>query len=206
MIYALNLPKLSDELTANLIAQANAMVTDENIAKWKAKRPWPFTDDQLVASNVVDRLGGYIPEADAIEALIAPLLPFSVNFEFFIMKNIRPGSPAMLPPHLDFKRTIAINYVLQLGGTNVVTDFHSSEGMDLTQKIFDPTLPVAESYAMPLASWHAFDATAIHSAAGIDDLYILIAVALNDSTVTFADLQTQHPELFGATYTAKVSN
>lgn len=202
MLYPFNLPALSDELTANLLAQANTIISDQsNFDKWEVKRPYPFTDEEITSHNLVERLGSLIPDTTGLEEAFASLLPFSATFEFYFMKNHNPDTLAAMAPFKDFKRSVAINYVLQTGGTAVETDFYLNDATGNEKKIYDLSLEKTSSYATQAGTWYAFDGTMVTSLAGIEDTCILINIIPQDDTLTFDNLMKAHPELFGTALT-----
>jgi hypothetical protein len=108
------------------------------------------------------------------------------------------GEPSVTPPHCDRWRRNAINYLLELGGNNVITtiyhearrDHDLSNGENLT---FEEVTPAYQTI-LPAKQWHAFDPQRYHSVQNIvgPRYYVSLLPLYN---FTFNDLVLQYPHL-----------
>lgn len=112
------------------------------------------------------------------------------------------GIPSVTPPHCDRHRQVAINYLLQTGGSSVTTTLYTEtrKSNDLsTGENLDYNKVTAHSKTvLPLKKWHAFNAQRYHSVEDIegDRFYFSLILHHNPS---FGDFVNQHSNLIPAT-------
>ena len=114
-----------------------------------------------------------------------------------LMKNIK-DIPACGPPHTDSRRSLAINYYVELGGDNVRTVFYNivlpSTG-EATNIPYDNILPISEHVFQQ--DWYAFNVNRCHSVENIktDRLFLAIYLIGADLNYNLENLQEDYPEL-----------
>lgn len=74
----------------------------------------------------------------------------------------------LLPVHIDARRLITTNYLLETGGENVITSFYKNE---------NDTNPT-DSQCLPIRSWHRLNVQNWHGVVGVAPGYQRIAVCV----------------------------
>ena len=80
-----------------------------------------------------------------------------------------------IDPHVDRKRTKAINYLIQTGGENATTIIYKEKAKPGPYK---GKVTVAESKILKLKRWHSIDVTSIHSVKNIESSQPRISVSV----------------------------
>lgn len=95
-----------------------------------------------------------------------------------IMQNTK-SIPACVTPHIDSRRSLAMNYYIELGGTNVITSFYDTikqarpdEGQ---QYRYDQVTKVDE-YCFESNQWYAFQGNQCHSVENIQGTRIALII------------------------------
>lgn len=103
-----------------------------------------------LSENIVKSITGKLPD-------------FSTPFTYFRYQVIYPNFPI----HIDkFARRAGINYLLQLGGDNVLT------------QVYDDEKKLLESKKIELNKWHYLIAERPHNAVNIETVRVAIALTL----------------------------
>lgn len=137
--------------------------------------------------NIVKRkvLVGW--ENKELTRFIASVCPQIKEISLFLLIN-DTLTPGVMPPHTDFNRELAINYVLDTGGDNVETCFF--------EQVYDPPMIIKNGFIMPRYfnerhliknsstvfkkdSWVAFDSQKPHCVKNIDGKRILISMTMD---------------------------
>jgi len=106
----------------------------------------------------------YKPVKPKLDAWLRTIFKFNFYVKYQV---IQKG----IPIHFDkpaFKgdRRVAYNYLLQLGGNNVITS------------VYDKDLNVLESECLPLKRWHSLRVEMLHGVDGIEELNNRVAVTV----------------------------
>ena len=80
-----------------------------------------------------------------------------------------------IDPHVDRKRTKAINYLIQTGGENATTFIYKQKAKPGPYK---GTVTVEESKILELNRWHSIDVTRIHAVKNIESNHPRISVSV----------------------------
>lgn len=91
---------------------------------------------------------------------------------------------ADVPMHCD-KRKWALNYLIELGGTDVTTSFHKLPGKDVIQPPAsrawnEPTSEELFSVVLEPFKWHILNTNVLHKVAKVTGQRIAITIGLND--------------------------
>jgi hypothetical protein len=122
MLKYLNLPNIQESLRTELIDHALDLFV-------------PIDKKIMIDANPNPK----VPLVDRNLFLIKDILLKSKLADLFLDKTYSFGlatfvntesTPAMFPPHNDFRRTVAVNYILQAGGENVETFFYKDRPTD----------------------------------------------------------------------------
>jgi hypothetical protein len=100
-----------------------------------------------------------------------------------IMKNIS-GTIGCLPPHIDRKRALAINYYVDLGGDSVETVFYN---LTLAIRGLAYNIPYDETGGVVAkeifkSGWHAYDVNQCHSVENIETTRVLLTILLTGNS------------------------
>ena len=83
------------------------------------------------------------------------------------------GLPSVTPPHCDRNRRVAINYLLNLGGDDVVTTFYhqtrKTNDLSRGENLLYQHVTELETHRIPSKQWHAFDPQRYHSVENITE-------------------------------------
>jgi hypothetical protein len=118
---------------------------------------------------------------------VASVCPQIKEISLFLLINDTPV-PGAMPPHTDFNRELAVNYVLDTGGDNVETCFF--------EQVYEPPMTVKNGFIMPRYfnekhliknsstvfkkdSWVAFDSQKPHCVNNITGKRILISMTMD---------------------------
>ena len=97
--------------------------------------------------------------------------------------NVQRKGLSTRPPHVDVMRKLGINYYIELGGSNVVTNFYQDK------RPYDSDLSLAKgkdlsddrielSTVIPKDQWIAFNAQTYHSIENVENTRIIVAIIL----------------------------
>ena len=115
-----------------------------------------------------------------------------------IMKNVA-GDTACLPPHCDRARYTAINYYIELGGSNVVTNFYNYHrpDNDLTEakNILYNELELEHQYCFEQQQWYAYNVQQCHSVENVETTRIALMLGL-ETNLNFENFKLQYHHLF----------
>jgi hypothetical protein len=100
------------------------------------------------------------------------------KFPIIIAINNTKTCPAIFPPHNDYRRIIAFNYILVEGGNNVTTSFYNGPPVDrLNNKFYTMhKLQLIDQERIDIGRWHTFNAQCIHSVENLLNTRIVLAI------------------------------
>jgi hypothetical protein len=118
---------------------------------------------------------------------------FVVRFE-----NPYTDTTAQSPPHCDSLRSVAINYLIKAGGSNVLTCFYKQKrtNQDLTQaeNVRYQNLQLDSKVMIKENTWVAFDPQTVHSVENVENTRIFFTIMLEQS-MNFQEFTTRYSEL-----------
>lgn len=101
-----------------------------------------------------------------------------------VMKNIK-SVPACITPHIDSRRSWAMNYYIDLGGDHVVTSFYdainSADPTQGQQYTYDQVKKINE-YVFEANQWYAFNANQCHSVENIQTTRLALMLVKENDT------------------------
>jgi len=179
----LQLPPVPHHLQQALLHNCRQIQYDQSKLNWMQQ----FHNCQCqVAAQEYGEPNAVIPSDIAAE-LVSYYQPF---FKCKIVpliagtKNFSSGTSGT-PPHCDRLRSVAVNYLLQAGGTNVVTSFYqqqrSNSDLSKSENIAYHQVDVQSQIVIPEHVWHAFDAQRVHSVENIKTERFLFSLFLVDN-------------------------
>lgn len=183
MPYQLNLPPVPLDIQTELVNFAN-----EYIKTWKPEsndgykavygdQPINYAERKVVVGFSNPRLTQFVES-------VCPLIK---NISLFLMVNKGTG-PAVMPPHTDFDRELAINFVVQTGGDNVVTSFFKEcnnpppvikNGHILSRFFHEDRLEKIGSIVFKQNNWVMFSSQNPHTVENIEGFRILISMTMD---------------------------
>lgn len=113
------------------------------------------------------------------------------------MPNLDRNTTASYPPHYDGIRLTSLNFVIDSGGSNVLTKFYESTGSydDLQGWMmpYEKEVPISET-VFQKGIWYGLDVKRTHSVDNIETERVSIAWSF--SNITIHDLVAKYPDLF----------
>jgi len=89
-------------------------------------------------------------------------------------------------PHCDRARSVAINYIIELGGDNVITNMYKETRKDpstlatQSENITDDELTIEKKYCFPKNKWLAFNTQQFHSVHNIKTTRLILSLFLTE--------------------------
>lgn len=184
----LNLPVPSNNLL-NYIKNFSLIfpINEINISRKEKFEDYNFNLNIAMASH---------PTTDILHELVANEYGtfFSLhNTEFkvncLLMQNYGTEL-CCVPPHTDIGRTVAINYVIVNGGTDVETTFYNQYSDDPAGVTASyANLEKVNGYKLNDHKWYSFDARQYHSVDKIQDTRLVLSISIWDhSFLKFKEL------------------
>ena len=105
---------------------------------------------------------------------------------------------AYMVPHSDIVRTFAINFYIELGGSNVKTIFYTKQDNYLKwqgKSYSYDGLIVENEYITVGNQWYALDARKVHSVENIETNRIVLGLSFYESNQRYENFIINHPEL-----------
>lgn len=187
----INLPSIPDDLLADIKETATRMTLEPstteylneyygneyNIADFVVFQGVSETNKVLVNESIVQRL----------KDLYEPVFGCKVYPTLARQVNINPPTLATVGPHCDRFRTVGINYILDLGGNNVITKTYKNKREDHsnldnsaeTKKFEDVTFNL--EYKLPKDTWFVFNPQQYHSVHNLESTRVLLFLLWNTS-------------------------
>lgn len=181
-IYYPQLPPLPAELEQEIVTAANSLAPDESGRQWVEQ----FHDNQIRAVSHVYGRGHTILSEHFQQELQRIYGPYFDNERLVgivgKLENTYGSGLAESPPHCDRFRHFAVNYLLQSGGTNVLTCFYNEHrvGTDLTEAENGRynNLTLDFKVCIPERIWHAYDVQYYHSVENIENARLMFSLVL----------------------------
>jgi hypothetical protein len=177
MFTKLNLPKPSEQLSKIVLDIANSQPINHSMIDWHNKQQ--TSEFNIVSGDFVYRpdLGErFMLEYSSVNIPMSPLVG--------ILRNTKdPSNLACYPIHCDRVRTIAINYYIDLGGSNVETSFYN-EYNDPSDIVGGYVLPYSKhkpisKYQTDKDTWYFFNTKQYHSVENIETTRIILSCTMN---------------------------
>jgi len=179
VIEYLNIPAIPKDIEIALIDRALSLIDSEGYATG------PSIIDEVIGhyDNMAARktLRHFKLQDNSLELRFREFILTHFGKEkdplFIIINNTR-DYPAIFPPHNDYGRIVALNYVLVPGGDNVTTSFYAGPQVDrLNNKFYTlDMLQLINRTRIDTGRWHTFDAQCIHSVENLISTRILLAI------------------------------
>jgi hypothetical protein len=175
----LNLPPVPEDLCVRLEAMCKNLEFDEDGILWMHHlQRGELTVAGLCYGN--DFLGPEISEE--LGSVFNEYFPGEELL--FVIGRISSlnGEKSVAPPHCDRGRYVAINFLLQTGGTEVNTCFFKelrTKPMDNTsENIYHKDVTFDFKQKLPAKTWHCFDVQTFHSVENIESDRLLFSICL----------------------------
>ena len=170
-LFYLDLPAMPDELTDMLINGCKSIeLNQDRLDRCKNRYQYPAP----VAAQEYGNENGKMSQSliEALRDLYGRFFKGGIVSVYGKAKNVS-GLPSLTPPHTDRLRQVAINYLLQTGGTNVTTTFYVERNEDDADLSVSKQLPyeqvtVESKIVLPEKTWHCFNAQQLHSVENIE--------------------------------------
>jgi hypothetical protein len=191
-IFYLDLPDLPESIASRLIAGCKTIkISQDRLDRCRQR----FEFHAPVAVQEYGNENSQLPRdiIDELSALYGKFFKGGVMSIYGLAKNVA-DAPSLTPPHTDRGRRVAINYLLQTGGANVVTSFYTErnpEDADLSASLhrsYDQV--VVESQVVVQAHrWHCFNPQQFHSVENIETerYYLSLSLYHNNSYEDFVE-------------------
>lgn len=119
-----------------------------------------------------------------------------INFTGMLFKPDDRTISSSLAPHPDTGRLTGLNFILDTGGSNVVTTWYNKTNPDLTYKEWakeiNDTLVPWSSYKYEPDTWYAMDSSRFHSVKNITSDRLILTISLRDLKFTDFLLKYRH--------------
>lgn len=193
----LDLPLLPINLENTIIEFAKALPPDDIGRAWIED----FHYNKLQSVSVVFGRGHtFFPEAIQQQLndiygnyITEPLKGLVGNLD-----NTQNYQYACSAPHCDRHRYVAINYLLQAGGQNVLTRFYKqhrgSDDLTNAANLQIDKLEFDTEFCVPERKWHAYNAQYYHSVENIETTRLMFSLLL-DSNPTVTTFKNKYSNL-----------
>ena len=189
-IFYLNLPILPDKLADRLIAGCKLIeISQERLNRCQNR----FTYTAPIAAQEYGNENAQLHQdiIEELRSLYGCFFKGGIMSVYGLAKNVST-QPSVTPPHTDRARRVAINYLLQTGGTNVTTTFYTKRNSNDADLSFSRHLPyeqatVESKVILTEKKWHCFNAQQLHSVENIETerYYLSLLLIHNNSYEDF---------------------
>lgn len=99
--------------------------------------------------------------------------------------NVNPTTLATVGPHCDRKRLVGVNYILDLGGDDVITKVYNETRKDLSKISEDAendlfeNVTLAAEYKLPKNKWICFNPQRYHSVDNIENTRLMLFLLID---------------------------
>lgn len=180
----LNLPPLPAELELTIQEFAKQIPPDEPGRTWIED----FHNNQIKAvSHVYGRGNTFFPDIiqHQLNQLYSSYFNESVTGIVGKLDNTQHYASACSPPHCDRGRYVAINYLLQAGGSNVKTCFYKqqrgSDDLTCAANLQINNLDFDTEFCVPEQRWHAYNVQYYHSVENIETTRLMLSLVLKSN-------------------------
>lgn len=174
MIKYLNLPPLPKDLVDKINEYADIC--------WES---WePYSNDVFEAcypenTNFVKRVVIAPFRLSGISAFFYKHLGYtSIGAGLILIEN-ENDTPALFPPHTDFKRHLGLNCVIRDGGSNVETvTYFPPSGVELTPLMYwnESALEMDQCDVVEEGKWYIFDAQKPHAVRNVEGRRVILMI------------------------------
>lgn len=197
IIKFLDLPSLDDATTQEILTLAEKIQPDLSSVTWLEN----FHKKTLkAASEIYARDSAVIPIyiQDKIKKLYQPYFSTPITPIFGVFENIYKDDWSQIPPHCDRQRKLAINYIVETGGLNVLTCFYNNtrigENLESAECAIHDKLSLNCKVRLPDRVWHAYCVQTYHSVENIKTKRIILSLYLQDN-ISYNDFIKLHNHL-----------
>lgn len=180
----LDLPKLDNNITQEIITAAQKIKPDISSIKWLEK----FHNNNIKAvSQIFARDKAILPKIlqDKIKQQYQHYFSVPITPIFGVFENIYKDSLAECPPHCDRQRKLAINYIITTGGFDVLTCFYHNQrinqNLEVAENGLHDNISLNFQIRLPDQIWHTYDVQTYHSVKNIETKRIILSLLLEDN-------------------------
>ena len=154
--------------------------------------------------QIVDQVYGKVPLDNDIQMQVKNLYEEYFNCKLYgvvaRIENVQKTGFSTLPPHCDRYRRTAINYILQGGGSNVLTDFYKNyrKKSDLSTSENMPYSEVELDFKIrfPERTWVLFDSQRCHGVENVENVRLIFSLLLeNEDNIDFQKFISKYRNL-----------
>ena len=164
-----------------LIANANLHDSEKNMAsKWNISQPLLKPD---VNSAFIYAVNDQEMHDIFMQQYSDVFKGYSVKLFIATFNNISPENGlACFLPHTDTKRNIGLNFLIDAGGSNVLTNFYSSSKPIEERGTLglDSDLTLVRTVKFEQDTWVVMDTSIYHSVTNIEATRLVLSVQIND--------------------------
>lgn len=173
-MFTLNLPPPSKELT-DLVYQDLRNALENHVYFWESNENWPLGGCENISPYQLTNPAGTQEYQQYFEE------PINACVLLFVPDGRTPVSE--LFPHVDLRRKIGINYLLEPGGDNVTTTMFTEEA-DANTSVNDlrkrESLEVLESFCIPPNTWYGLNGMRYHSVENVTKNRVVFTLSISD--------------------------
>lgn len=178
MIFKLNLPPLPLELISRIRLISNLTAHNNDSRVWLNE----FHDNKVNSANHSFEL-----TPDDINNDINQIYKSYFGEDMFsiigVIRNVT-DRPACLPPHCDRYRNVAINFLIDEGGSNVSTcfyDYTKNPTITLAENVKHDNINLIDTQFFKSGNWYAHNVQQCHSVENIETTRIFLGVVLKSN-------------------------
>jgi hypothetical protein len=180
----LKLPDIPKDLVGKLTEASKKLPLSDSSYKWMTE----YHENSVQVVYQTHKSLSSIGESGLqtqLEDLYFPYFKQDFTILLGIIKNSNNSGYASCPPHCDSVRMSAINYVVQSGGSNVITKFYKKvrQGSIFfdSENIKYGDAEVHSEIKIPEHKWHCFNPHIYHSVENVETSRILLSLFLDDN-------------------------
>ena len=163
-----DLPDLEESFKQQLITLSKDIASDKDSVKRRLKNCIKLNRKDIVQDEYV-----YLDDyRDYLDNIFAERIGDKLTYYLIVMKNVS-DEPSLYPKHRDDVRLSGVNYYLELGGDDVITNFY---------------LPDSVSFKAEKNRWYIFNACKEHEVLNISSTRIVLGMDL-ESQPSYEDLK-----------------
>jgi hypothetical protein len=197
IINFLDIPTLDHTLTKEIVDRANALGPDLESIAWLEH----FHDHNIQAVSQIYARDAAIfsPELqNKIQQFYQPYFLTPVIPIFGVFENTYKDYTAECPPHCDRYRKVAVNYIIQTGGSNVLTCFYknrrTNSNLETAENSRYENVILDFKIRLPEQIWHTYDVQTYHSVENIETKRIILSLYL-ENNLNYNDFIESHKQL-----------
>jgi hypothetical protein len=177
-IVELLLPPLPSEIKTKVRLMSNKLAYNDDNREW-------INEFHNYTVNSVNHSYIWMPELDQIiSEIYQKYFNEPIKTMIGIQRNVNL-SLGCTPPHCDRARNIAINYYIDLGGENVLTNFYNNirsvEKLSSSTNFKYNEIDLVDSNRLVENTWYMFNVQQCHSVENIETLRIFLGIVLESN-------------------------